>query len=144
MSVRPIDAWKENWPASTGVRRGARRVPRSHAREKKKEPPAAERRARRKRREKNISAGAKAREGKKLFFGRERKKILASTRTQPTKMLTYSRDVFFFYLFLSGVSTILEGAATIGFFLKVNAKDKKYMMSYNHKNFEPLSQEKEK
>ena len=91
----------------------------------KKCGPATDRRARTKRRGKNISAGAKARERKKNIWGgsekksgvnedtthkkksfrRERKIILASTRTQPTKRLTYSRDVFFFYLFLSGVST---------------------------------------
>ncbi len=34
-SVPPIDAWKKNWPASTKVRRSARRVPRSDARGKK-------------------------------------------------------------------------------------------------------------
>ncbi len=41
---------------------------------------------------------------KKKSFGRERKKILASTRTQPTKRLTYRREDFFLdNLFLSGV-----------------------------------------
>ncbi len=77
----------------------------------------------------------KARERKKIFFGRERKKILASTRTQPTKRLMYRREDFFLgrYLFLSGVSTILERAATIRFFLKVNAKDKKYFLKVNAK-----------
>ena len=54
-----------------------------------------------KRRENIISAGAKARERKKILFGRARKIIPASTRAQPTKGLTYTS----FYLFLSGVST---------------------------------------
>ena len=54
---------------------------------KKKCTPAAERRARTKRREKNISAGAKARERRKKNIWAGAKKILASTRTQPTKGL---------------------------------------------------------
>jgi hypothetical protein len=96
----------------------------------KKEFPAAERRARTKRREKNISAGAMARERKK-FISVGAKKILASTRTQPTKRLTYSRDVFFLPIPLRSI--YLEGAATIKIFLKVKAKGNKYFLKVNAK-----------
>ena len=40
---------------------------------------------------------------KKILFGRERNKILTSTRTQPTKKLLRTVETSFFYLFLSGV-----------------------------------------
>ena len=88
-SVRPCVRRVEARAAGTEVRRGARRVARSHAREKKRTAGGGSKRVEKKagkkyfggREEKNISAGAK--------------KILASTRTQPTKKLTYSREVFF-------------------------------------------------
>ena len=54
---------------------------------------------------------------KKKSFRRERKKILASTRTQPTKRLTYSRD-FLFLPTYSSQEYLLEGGATIRVFFE--------------------------
>ena len=73
MSVRPIDAWKRA-RGGTEVHRGA-----------KKEPRATDRRARTKRREKNISAGAKARERKKNHFGGSEKKFWRQREHNPQK-----------------------------------------------------------
>ena len=132
MSVRACDAWKENWPASTEVRRGPRRVPRSHAREKKCTP-AAERRAQTKRareRRKNHFGGTE----KKILFGRERKKILTSTRTQPTKRLLRTVEMSFFYLFLSGVDIYWKELQPLDFFWKVIQKTKKNSLKVNAKS----------
>ena len=139
MSVRPIDAWKENWPASTEVRRGARRVPRSHARGKKnvrrrridaRGEKGGKKKIFRRERKKYYSGGSE----KKILFGRERKKILTSTRTQPTKRLLRTVEMSFFDLFLSGVDIIYwKELQPLGFFLKVNAEDKKYSLKMNAK-----------
>ncbi len=101
-------------------------VPRARG---KKCPSAADRRARTKRREKKYFGGSegagetkknhfggsekKGRERKnniilgrareKKSFGRERKKILASMRTQPTKRLPYSRVVIFLPIHLRSI-----------------------------------------
>ncbi len=126
MSVRAkFDAWKGG-ATSTEVRRGARRVPRSHAREKKKNRGRRIDARRQKGREKNILAGAKkgAGEKKKYYSGGSEKKFWRQREHNPQKDLRTVEKTFSIYLFLSGVSTILEGAETIGFFWKVNAKDK--------------------
>ena len=58
--------------------------------------PAADRRARTKRREKNISAGAKARERKKnIIRAGAKKNSDVNENTTHKKTFTYSRDVFF-------------------------------------------------
>ena len=126
--MRACDAWKEGprvprSAVASAVERDGYRGP---TREKIKCTPATERRAKIKKAGKNYFGGSEGAGGKKVIFWagakknsgvnentthkkksfrRERKIILASTRTQPTKRVTYSRDVFFFYLFLSGVST---------------------------------------
>ncbi len=82
--------------------------------------------------------------GKNLFRrerrrGREKKiiwagakKILAPTRTQPTKkeLRTVETCSYFTY---SSQAYQLEGAATIRLFLKVNPKEKKYFLKVNAK-----------
>ena len=136
VSISPIDAWKGGVPSSAVAREGYR----GHTHEKKRTAGGGstcehqkggkkifrrERKARE--RKKNIiRAGAK-----KKLFGRERKKIRTSTRTQPTKKLTYSRDVFFLPIPLRS-RYLLEGAAT-KFFFETECKRQKYFLKVNAK-----------
>ena len=139
--MRPIDAWKR--AAGTEVRRGAPRVPRSHARGEKNLSRRRIDARTPKRREKNISAGAKARERqkkiisagakKKYYSGGSEKKFLRQREHNPQKGLR-TVEMSFFYLFLSGVDIIYwKELQPLGFFLKVNAEDKKYSLKMNAK-----------
>ena len=61
---------------------------------------------------------------KKKSFRRERKKILASTRTQPTKRLTYCKEDFFLPILLRSIYHTGR-SCNHRFFLKVYTKENK-------------------
>ena len=136
MSVRPSDrrmAGRGREYRGPPWRATGTEVPRAP---EKKCTPAADRRARTKRREKIISAGAKARERKKILFGRERKKknIRAGAKKKFGRQREHNpqKSVFFLPIPLRS-RYLLEGAATKSFYFESECKRQKYFLKVNAK-----------
>ncbi len=121
--------------------RGSAHVPRSAVARHGYRGPTREKKKNRRRRSdargqkggKKIFRRERRRGREKKLFGRARKKCLVLTRTQPTKRVTYSRDVFFLPIRLRSINLSTGRSCNHSFFLKVNAEDKKYFLTVNAK-----------